>query len=201
MKRGNTKVKNEKYWSKLVIGAICMMAVATVPTRVNAETLPEEKIERMAEDENYRKQYEGIIANAASGLSSMKSAFSSQSDNVKGFGMQINDNGTTSYFAVLKKSSKAQKARIEKNAEKKKQDKKIKDKKAEEKKNKEKLEESKRTDSSISDVEDLDDTVVITASSVEELIEKVKQYNQMYSGDTVISDIEKNVGQKFDYSL
>ena len=43
MKRGNTKVKNEKYWSTLVIGAICMMAVATVPTRVNAETLPEEK--------------------------------------------------------------------------------------------------------------------------------------------------------------
>ena len=36
-------MKNEKYWSKLVIGAICMMAVATVPTRVNAETLPEEK--------------------------------------------------------------------------------------------------------------------------------------------------------------
>lgn len=43
MKRGNTKVKNEKYWSKLVIGAICMMAVAIVPTGVNAETLPEEK--------------------------------------------------------------------------------------------------------------------------------------------------------------
>ena len=36
-------MKNEKYWSKLVIGAICMMAVATVPARVNAETLPEEK--------------------------------------------------------------------------------------------------------------------------------------------------------------
>ena len=36
-------MKNEKYWSKLVIGAICMMAVATVPTRVNAETLSEEK--------------------------------------------------------------------------------------------------------------------------------------------------------------
>ena len=110
----------------------------------------EEKIERMAEDENYRKQYEGIIANAASGLSSMKSAFSSQSDNVKGFGMQINDNGTTSYFAVLKKSSKEQKARIEKNAEKKKQDKKIKDKKAEEKKKrqeekaKKKLEQNKK---------------------------------------------------------
>ena len=33
--------------------------------------IDEEKIEKMAEDENYRKQYEGIIANAATGLSSM----------------------------------------------------------------------------------------------------------------------------------
>lgn len=30
--------------------------------------IDEEKIERMATDENYRKQYEGIIKNAASGL-------------------------------------------------------------------------------------------------------------------------------------
>ena len=35
--------------------------------------IDEEKIEKMAEDENYRKQYEGIIANAATGLSSMSS--------------------------------------------------------------------------------------------------------------------------------
>ena len=33
--------------------------------------IDEEKIEKMAEDENYRKQYEGIIANAATGLSLM----------------------------------------------------------------------------------------------------------------------------------
>ena len=86
--------------------------------------IDEEKIEKMAEDENYRKQYEGIIANAATGLSSMSSKISATGASVKGFGMQVNDDGTASYFAVLKKSSAAQKQRIEKNAEKKKEAKK-----------------------------------------------------------------------------
>ena len=76
--------------------------------------IDEEKIEKMAEDENYRKQYEGIIANAATGLSSMSSKISATGASVKGFGMQVNDDGTASYFAVLKKSSAAQKQRIEK---------------------------------------------------------------------------------------
>ena len=62
--------------------------------------IDEEKIEKMAEDENYRKQYEGIIANAATGLSSMSSKISATGASVKGFGMQVNDDGTASYFAV-----------------------------------------------------------------------------------------------------
>ena len=78
--------------------------------------IDEEKIERMATDENYRKQYEGIIKNAASGLSQLKSQIESsgQSQNVVGYGMKVNDGGTASFFAVLKKSSADQKARIEK---------------------------------------------------------------------------------------
>ena len=71
--------------------------------------IDEDKIERMASDENYRKQYEGIIANAASGISQLASSLSATGTNVKGFGMQVNDNGTASYFAVLEKSSVAQK--------------------------------------------------------------------------------------------
>ena len=62
--------------------------------------IDEDKIERMASDENYRKQYEGIIANAASGISQLASSLSATGTNVKGFGMQVNDNGTASYFAV-----------------------------------------------------------------------------------------------------
>ena len=54
----------------------------------------------------------------------MSSKISATGASVKGFGMQVNDDGTASYFAVLKKSSAAQKQRIEKNAEKKKEAKK-----------------------------------------------------------------------------
>ena len=95
--------------------------------------IDEDKIERMASDENYRKQYEGIIANAASGISQLASSLSATGTSVKGFGMQVNDNGTASYFAVLEKSSAAQKERIEKKAAEKKEAKKAAEKKAEKK--------------------------------------------------------------------
>ncbi|MFQ8902173.1 MAG: DUF6033 family protein [Lachnospira eligens] len=57
-----------------------------------------------------------MIANAASGISQLASSLSATGTSVKGFGMQVNDNGTASYFAVLEKSSAAQKERIEKKA-------------------------------------------------------------------------------------
>lgn len=86
--------------------------------------IDEDKVERMAEDENYRKQYEAIIANAASGISQLKSSLQSSGANVKGFGMQVNDGGTATYFAVLEESSAAQRERIEKKAAEKKAEKK-----------------------------------------------------------------------------
>ena len=57
-------------------------------------------------------------ANAASGLSQLKSQIESsgQSQNVVVYGMRVNDGGTASFFAVLKKSPADQKARIEKKA-------------------------------------------------------------------------------------
>ena len=55
----------------------------------------EEKIERMATDENFRRQYEGIIANAAVKLPQMQKSVGSNPA-VKGFGMQINDGGNAS---------------------------------------------------------------------------------------------------------
>lgn len=79
--------------------------------------IDEEKIEKMASDENYRKQYEGIIANAASGLSQLGKQLSATGAKVKGYGMQVNDNGTASYFAVVDKSLALQKQRIERKAE------------------------------------------------------------------------------------
>lgn len=109
--------------------------------------IDEDKVERMAEDENYRKQYEAIIANAASGISQLKSSLQSSGANVKGFGMQVNDGGTATYFAVLEESSAAQRERIEKKAAEKKQRKKLpkrKPKKSTRKKNLKKQEAKRR---------------------------------------------------------
>ena len=164
--------------------------------------IDEDKIERMAEDENYRKQYEGIIANAASGLSQLGQSIAATGANVKGYGMQVNDGGTASFFAVLKKSGAAQKERIAKKAAQKKEAKKAEAKKAKKKEEQERLENKK--DSRIDDnsgIEEDEDTVTITASSMEELLQKIQEYTQKYMNDDVKTDDEKKVGQQFDYSV
>ena len=161
--------------------------------------IDEDKIEKMASDENYRKQYEGIIANAASGMSQLASSISATGTTVKGYGMQVNDNGTASYFAVLEKSSAAQKERIEKHAEDKKEAKKAAEKKAEKKKNQERLEKKRNETGDVDDTDDTE-TVTVTASSIEELLEKIKDQQQLFLSDTVRTAQEKNVGQNVDFS-
>ena len=166
----------------------------------------------VAEDENYRKQYEAIIANATSGMSQLGSSIAATGASVKGYGMQVNDNGTATYFAVLEKSSAAQKERIEKKAAKKKAEEKARDKKAQKEAEKERIKKSHDKAEKISD-EDVDtkdadgeinsasDTVTITASSIEELLSKIQNESQKYLSDNILSEKEKNVGQGFDYSL
>lgn len=161
--------------------------------------IDEEKIEKMAEDEKYRKQIEGVIANSASGLSQLKSQMDSSGANVKGFGMQVDDGGNASYFAVLEKSSAAQKERIEKKAAEKKEAKKVEAKKAQKKEQQERLEKSREKGSKVEKEEP--ETVTITASSMEELMQKIGDQNQMWMTDNVMTDAEKNVGQKFDFSV
>lgn len=152
--------------------------------------IDEEKIEKMAEDENFRKQYEGIIANAASGMAQLGSSLNSTGATVKGFGMQVNDNGTASYFAVLEKSSAAQRERIEKKAEEKKEAKKAARKKAEKEEREERL--KKSVD---------DETVTIQANSIEELLQKIQDYSYSNLSDSLQTAGEKQVGQKIDFSV
>ena len=141
-----------------------------------------------------------IIANAASGISQLASSLSATGTNVKGFGMQVNDNGTASYFAVLEKSSAAQKERIEKKAAEKKEAKKTAEKKAEKKKNEERLEKKRKETGDVDDTDDTE-TVTVTASSIEELLEKIKNQEQLFLSDTVRTPQEKNVGQNVDFSV
>ena len=105
----------------------------------------EEKIERMAEDENFRKQYEGIIKSAGTKLPQLQKSLGSNASKVKAFGMQVNDGGTASFFAVVDKSLALQRERIKNNAEKKAEQKKAEAKK-ETKKTAEEVREEKRTE-------------------------------------------------------
>lgn len=160
--------------------------------------IDEEKVERMAEDENYRKQYESIIANAASGISQLKNSLDSAGANVKGYGIQINDGGTAEYFAVLEESSAAQRERIEKKAEEKRAEKKAQEKKAEKKKQQQSIKEAAEEKKS-NKAAAQENTVTITASSIEELVKKVQDYMQMTMSDNILTPAERQLGQNIDF--
>ena len=148
--------------------------------------IDEEKVERMATDENFRKQYEKIISNAASGLSNLKSRLEKSGAKVKGYGMQVNDGGLTSFFAVLDKSNAMQRERIAKRAEKKEKEEKLKEKWAAGKEG-------------TSWWEDDGDTVMITANSIEELIKKIDDYTFAERSNYVQTKEEQMVGQHIDF--
>ena len=172
--------------------------------------IDEEKIERMATDESYRKKYEGILSGATAQLQQLKSSVEKSGADVKEYGMQMNDGGTTSFFAVLRKSSSDQKSRIQKSAEKKKAEKKAAEletdvqqlqsekKAAEKKQEKERLEKSKE---SRTEREDDTQTIILTANSVEELMDKIGEYTFVERSNEVRTDREKLMGQHVDYKL
>lgn len=160
----------------------------------------EDKIERMATDEKFRNQYEGIIKRAASGIDQLQASMekSGQAGNVKGYGMKLNDDGTMSYFAVLKKSSADQKARIEKKAEQKKADQKAADKKAAQKAAEERIEDARGKANGVTKDSD-EETLTITANSIEELMKKIGDYSLSERSNSVQTDYEKMLGQSIDF--
>lgn len=162
--------------------------------------IDEDKIEQMATDEKFRKQYEGILSGAAAQIQQLKTSLQSSGANVKGFGMQVNDGGTLSFFAVLKKSSAEQKARIEKKGEQKRAEKKAAEKKAAKKEKEERLKD-KKSDKVADSKEEAgtEDTVTISAGSIEELLSKIETYNFNTRSDSVQTASERQVGQNFDF--
>ena len=164
--------------------------------------IDEEKIERMAEDENYRKQYEGIISQGASGLTQLKNRLASMGINVKNCGMKVNDNGAASFFATMDQSFKTQNKLAEERLAKKKAAKKAEEKKeqkkAEQKKRQEKLEKS-RADKK--EIEEKDNEVTFTADSIDELIKKIEDNDYLFRNGSILSEQEKQVGRKFDFAI
>lgn len=161
--------------------------------------IDDEKIERMANDESFRKKYEGIIAMSQLKLQEAKNSLASSGASVKNFGMSVDSNGNTSFFATLEKSldNKAlQKKAAEKKTEQKKaekaREKKLAQKKAE-KKAAEKAEKNR------DEVKVSEEYVEIKAASMAELIDKVSAYAYDSLSRNVLADSEKLLGQKIDF--
>lgn len=159
--------------------------------------IDEDKLERMATDEKYRKQYEGIISGATAQLKQLKSSLNTSGGKVKTYGMQVKDGGLTSFFAVLEKSSADQKKRIEKSAAKKAEARK-KAKKEEREKRLEALKEKNKTDKGEA-ARESGETVTITASSIDDLLRKIEDYTLEEMSDNAQTEEESRIGQHIDF--
>ena len=154
-----------------------------------------EKIEKMAEDEEYRKKYENIISGASSQLEKMKESLGGILPDVKTFGIKVDDNGNTSFFGVVDKSLAAQKERMAKKSEDC-----LKERKATNKESFEKQKEAIKADK-MNQSQSTEDLETITASTVEDLIKKIKDSFYARLSDNVRTQAEMQVGTQIDFKL
>lgn len=155
--------------------------------------IDEAKVEKMATDEDFRNKYEGILSGAKKQIDQLANSLGATNQNIKGFGIQVNDNGTLSYFAVLKDSSAKQMERIEEHRKQSKLEKKAAEKKASKEAKEERLNKHNK------DVKEKEDDVVISSDSLEDLIKKIEDYNFTKLSDNVKTDAEKMLGQHIDF--
>lgn len=170
--------------------------------------IDEAKLEQMANDESFRKKYEGIIAMSQTQMASARNSLASSGANIKNFGMSVNADGSTNFFATLEKSSKDQEKRLEKKQTEKKaakaKEKKVAEKKAQEKRL-EKAKEERKTESSENDKDedtiarDDKEYVKIEANSLDELVNMISKYAYDNSAKSILTETEKTLGQNFDF--
>lgn len=147
------------------------------------------------------------ISQGASGLNQLKTKLANMGLNVKSCGMNVYDNGATSFFATMDQSFKAQNKTAQERLAKKKAAKKAEDKKAakkaEQKKQQEKLEAGRAERREIREEfyeSDDDNEVTFTADSIEDLISQIENADNLYRRD-ILSSYERQVGRKFDSTI
>ena len=140
--------------------------------------ISESEVEEMATNETVRTQNEGLIDNAITKMPDMIEQMKESGINIKSFGMEIKDDGSVSYFAVVDQSMQSQKERIEQNRA--------------EKKEAEKAE-SKKTAK--------EELTTITASTLDDLFVKLQDSVYATRNSQIRTQQEMMVGQNFDFTL
>ncbi|MBO4913081.1 MAG: hypothetical protein J5504_10165 [Butyrivibrio sp.] len=170
--------------------------------------IDEEKLERMATDENFRNKYEGIIASSQAKMLQAKMGLTSSGANIKNFGMSVDSNGKENFFATVGNSLDQQKKRIEKKAAEKKAEKAKEKKQAEKEAREERLQKAKdkkaesgkfKADKNVVDEAETEEYAMFEADSMDELISKVQTYSYNASSNKVMTDSERTVGTTIDF--
>ena len=159
--------------------------------------IDEEKLERMATDESFRKKYEGTIAMSQTKLQEAKNSLVSSGANVNNFGMAIASDGRASFFATVEKANTAQAKALEKRQAKEKAAK-AKEKKQAEKKAQADMLEKQKEENKAQKAADKE-YIEIKADSVDELINKVSRYAYENSCGSALTEEESKLGRNFDF--
>lgn len=159
-----------------------------------------DKIEKMAEDEDYRKKYEGIINNAGNQLAQLAESLKSTTSAVKTFGVKIDDGGNASYFAVIDKSFAQQRERIQKKREEKAEDAKKAKAKEQKEREQERWKDVRKEKGRVEDSRE-SDYVTVKADSMEDLSKKIQDAIYEVLSDTVYTEQEKQLGRNVDFSI
>lgn len=150
--------------------------------------IDDEKIEKMANDPEYAKKYEGIIESSLAKLEAARNTLAASGATLKNFGMSVGEDGKTSFFAVLEKASDAANKIREKNLEKHKAEKAEEKKKAEKKEQKERLEKL---------AEDDKEYIEFRSESLESLIDRVSKY--AFDSSASAFEAQEGIGRSIDF--
>lgn len=155
-------------------------------TNTYSVLLTPDELEKMASDEDYKKNNLKKLDGALNQLKDMKDQLGEKGEDVKRLGVVIGDSGEVSFFAELEKSSEMQRERIEKQREAKKEE----AAEAEKAKKEEKLNEG-------SFIREGAKRTTLFADSLEELKEKIGQVDW----STIREDGYSPRGGRFDFTV
>lgn len=166
--------------------------------------IDDEKIERMATDESFRKKYEGIIAMAQTKISDAKNSLMNTGANITNFGMNVDENGNISYFATVESTKRNQNKALEKKQAAKKAEKAKEKKKAEKKEAEERLEKKReakkaREEDRLEKIAENKEYVEFKADNLDDLIKSITKYTSRNSSGSWNSEEENSIGRFLDF--
>ncbi|MCR5216546.1 MAG: DUF6033 family protein [Lachnospiraceae bacterium] len=152
--------------------------------------------ERMQQDEQMRNEYENLLASAAMDVSHLGKQLQTLPVKVNDYGLQIDEEGTPSFFAVLQKAGEGQRNRIERMIAKAVQ-KEVLTEKSNQKAELEALYEARRETNRL----ETPGFISLSARSSEELFKKVQDYSIEELSNHILSPRERALGQNLDFSI